>query len=82
MPREILTTNDAAQDLDMSVSGVRKLADQGVLPFMRTRKGQRLFWADDVARVLRERKAKAKAKKKRPATKKKKPTPLFTDLSV
>lgn len=54
---ELLSVGDAARRLGLSASGVRHLEALGVLPATRTAGGLRLYRAEDVARVARERAA-------------------------
>lgn len=51
---ELLTTRDAAKQLDRSVERVRDYERTGKLPSQRTRSGQRLFKASDVDRLAKQ----------------------------
>lgn len=51
---EILTTLDAARMLERSVDRVRDYEREGKLPALKTRSGQRLFKASDVARLAQQ----------------------------
>lgn len=55
MPEEYLTTMDVARILDVSTEWVRALEKQGRLPALKTRGGQRLFKAVDVAVFAQQR---------------------------
>lgn len=46
---EILTTRDAAKEIDLTPDRTRQLARSGRLPALRTRCGQYLFLEKDVA---------------------------------
>jgi excisionase family DNA binding protein len=51
---QLLSTGDAAKMLNRSVDRVRDLEREGRLPAQKTRGGQRLFRAEDVARLARQ----------------------------
>ena len=51
------TTRIAARELDTSETNVRKLANKGRLPFIRTAGGTRLFREDNVRKLAHERRA-------------------------
>lgn len=51
---ELLTTLDAAKLLGRSVERVRDYEREGRLPAQKTRSGQRLFKASDVARLAQQ----------------------------
>lgn len=51
---QLLTTRDAAKQLDRSVERVRHYERDGRLPAQRTRSGQRLFKASDVDRLAKQ----------------------------
>ena len=51
---ELLTTSDVARQLNRSVDRVRDYERDGKLPAQRTRSGQRLFKASDVARFAKQ----------------------------
>ena len=53
--REILTTHDAAKEIDLTPDRTRQLARSGRLPALRTRCGQYLFMGEDIARFKIER---------------------------
>ena len=55
---QLLTTSDAAKILGRSVDRVRDYEREGKLPAQRTRSGQRLFKASDVARFALELKVR------------------------
>jgi len=55
LPRQLLTTADAARMLLITVHGVRWLARNGRLPYEATASGQRLFKVDDVVALLERR---------------------------
>lgn len=56
---ELLSTSDAANELELSSDRVRQLAKNGRLPAMRTRSGTYVFVAEDVAH-FKERRASVK----------------------
>lgn len=56
-----LTTIDVARILGVSVERVRKIADAGELPTVRTPGGQRLYDEVEVRRLLRAREGTAAA---------------------
>jgi excisionase family DNA binding protein len=51
---QLLTTADAARQLNRSADRVRGYEREGKLPALRTRSGQRLFRASDVDRLARQ----------------------------
>jgi len=51
---ELLTTSDAAKQLNRSVDSVRDYEREGKLPAQKTRSGVRLFKAADVDRLARQ----------------------------
>lgn len=55
---ELLSPRDAGHRLGLTTSGVIKLARTGKLPELRDSSGRRLFRAEDVERVVAERKRK------------------------
>ena len=55
MDTELLTCGDAARELDLTTDGIRALERRGSLKAKRTRSGVRLFLAEDVSRLKRER---------------------------
>jgi excisionase family DNA binding protein len=63
----ILTTGDAAKELQVSSDFVRKLAREGRLPALMTRSGQRLFCLDDIEALVRQRAAKQDKRQRRQA---------------
>ena len=50
---QLLTTSDAARELNRSVDRVRDYEREGKLPAQKTRSGQRLFNASDVNRLAK-----------------------------
>lgn len=50
---ELLTTTDAARELNRSSDRVRDYEREGKLPAQKTRNGQRLFKASDVAQLAK-----------------------------
>ncbi|MCI0485774.1 MAG: helix-turn-helix domain-containing protein [Blastocatellia bacterium] len=62
---DLLSTNDVSLRLGVSAVYVRKLADAGKLAAERTVGGQRIFRADDVESLRREREAQKKRQIKR-----------------
>lgn len=55
MDTELLTCGDAARELNLTSDGIRALERRGSLKAKRTRSGMRLFLAEDVSRLKRER---------------------------
>jgi excisionase family DNA binding protein len=55
LSHELLTVGDAAQQLKVSETWVRQLERDGRITAIRTRSGVRLFRAEDVDRLQRER---------------------------
>ena len=53
--REILTTRDAAKEIELTPDPTRQLARSGRLPALQTRGGQYIFLGEDVARFKIER---------------------------
>jgi excisionase family DNA binding protein len=51
---QLLTTSDVAKLLNRSVDRVRDYANEGKLPAQKTRSGQRLFKASDVALLAQQ----------------------------
>ncbi len=51
---ELLTTSDAARQLNRSADRVRDYEREGKLPAQKTRSGQRLFKPCDVERLAKE----------------------------
>lgn len=51
---ELLTTSDAARELNRSADRVRDYEREGKLPAQKTRSGQRLFKTSDVERLAKE----------------------------
>lgn len=54
-PNDLLSTVYVARELGVSESAVRKMAEDGRLPCIRTQRGLRLFKAADVSRLAEER---------------------------
>lgn len=52
---DLLSTSDAANELELSSDRVRQLAKNGRLPAMRTRSGVYVFVAEDVAHFKEKR---------------------------
>ena len=53
MDTEVLTTGEAAHELDRSAEQVRRYERDGLLPALRTKRGYRLFLARDVDELKR-----------------------------
>lgn len=53
-PKELLTTTEAARIASVGASTIKRWADQGALPFVRTVGGHRRFERSSVERMLRE----------------------------
>ena len=51
----LLTVSDAADMLDLTPNGVRRLSDRGDIETLRTRSGIRLFRLADVKRLAAQR---------------------------
>jgi excisionase family DNA binding protein len=68
MRSSVLTIGEAAAVLDLSVSRVRQLADEGKLQAMRTTYGLRLFTPEAVRAVLVERRERELARRATQAT--------------
>ena len=51
------TTTTAAREIGTSEANVRKLANKGRLPFIRTAAGTRLFRPEDVKKLALERRS-------------------------
>jgi excisionase family DNA binding protein len=54
MIEPLLTTSSVARRLHKSEGTVRRLANAGVLPFVRTSSGERLFQPSDVDRAVNQ----------------------------
>lgn len=59
---QLIGTTDAALKLGCSAEWVRRLADEGKLPAVRTANGTRIFRSDDVERLAGERQRQKQAK--------------------
>jgi DNA-binding transcriptional MerR regulator len=68
-PNNLLTetlyeNSDVAKELDLTPFYIGLLADKGILPiFARTRRGVRLYRAEDVHRLKKDREAASKPRK-------------------
>ena len=52
---ELLTSSDLAVELQVTPDRIRQLARAGALRSLRTRRGQRIFLAEDVAELKKQR---------------------------